>query len=423
MASETEKVPVNWQKIKFEEIAEIITDRIENPSESGLNDFIGLEHLDTDCIRIKRFGSADDVTSSKFICKKGDIIFSRRRTYLRKLAISDRDAVVSTDAMIFRPKGDKIYPDFLPCLMQSSIFWKAVHANSEGSMSPRIKWKTLAKQEFWIPSIEEQKKIIEIIRSIEENIEKTRQLIDLSERMKTDIFNEILTKGIGHTKFKDTDLGKIPEQWGAKKIREVDNSKGTVQTGPFGSILHSYDYSAEGVPLLLVKNIDDGELVNLNDIPKVNFEKARKLNKFCLEDGDIVFTRVGAVGRTLYITKDYEGWMFSGQTLRLRIKNKNINNKFISYYFRSQIFQNIMGCHILGSTRPSINTSILKNACIPIPSKEEQDIIVEILDNFVIFNSTPKKHIVQLTILKMKLLNELLSGKLRIPAEVLSSVQ
>jgi len=130
MISNLPEVPPNWIKVRFDDIAEIVKDRVENPSESGLAYFIGLEHLDTDCIRLKRFGSAEDVKSSKFICKKGDIIFGRRRTYLRKVAISDRDAVVSTDAMIFRPIGDKIYPDFLSCFMQSSIFWKTVHANS-----------------------------------------------------------------------------------------------------------------------------------------------------------------------------------------------------------------------------------------------------------------------------------------------------
>ncbi|MDD4249490.1 MAG: hypothetical protein PHT13_10325, partial [Methanosarcina sp.] len=88
MTSNLKNVHPNWQNVRFDEIAEIVTDRIEKPTESGLSDYIGLEHLDTDCIRIKRFGSTEDVDATKFLCKKGDIIFGKRRAYLRKLAVS-----------------------------------------------------------------------------------------------------------------------------------------------------------------------------------------------------------------------------------------------------------------------------------------------------------------------------------------------
>ena len=221
MNSDPKIVISDWQKVKFDEIATIITDRIEKPIESGLKDYIGLDHLDTDCIRIKRFGSTEDVDATKFLCKKGDIIFGKRNSYLRKVAVSDRDAVVSAHSMVLRPTGNKIYPDFLPCFMQSSTFWKTAHSISEGSMSPTIKWKTLAAQEFWLPSIEEQKKISELLWSIEYNIQKTEKLIDTTEKLKQGLLNELLTKGIGHTRFKDSELGRIPEEWEVVKLGDI----------------------------------------------------------------------------------------------------------------------------------------------------------------------------------------------------------
>jgi type I restriction enzyme S subunit len=180
--------------------------------------------------------------------------------------------------------------------------------------------------------------------------------------------------------FIETEIGRIPEDWDTKKICEIDSSKEAVQTGPFGSLLHAHDYAEEGVPLLLVKNIAEGRVTDEN-IPKVNFKKAQELKKFWLKKEDIVFTRVGAVGRTLYVSKDYEGWMFSGQTLRLRIKSDKMNNQFIEYFFRSPKFQNTSEATALGTTRPSINTSILANTYIPIPPIIEQDKIVGILSS------------------------------------------
>jgi type I restriction enzyme S subunit len=122
MISELSKVPSQWKKVKFEDIIENITDRIDNPQEAGLSNYIGLEHLDTDGIRIKRYGSPNDVQATKFLCKKGDIIFGKRRAYLRKLAVTERDAVVSAHSMVLRPKAGKIYSDFLPWFLHSSQF-------------------------------------------------------------------------------------------------------------------------------------------------------------------------------------------------------------------------------------------------------------------------------------------------------------
>lgn len=179
-------------------------------------------------------------------------------------------------------------------------------------------------------------------------------------------------------KFKQTEIGKIPEEWEVKKISEIDTSKDTVLTGPFGSLLHARDYAEEGIPLLLVKNIGDGKIVD-QDMPKVKMEKALELKKFWLKKGDIVFTRVGAVGRTLYISEDKENWMFSGQTLRIRIRNPKVNNRFIEYYFRTPIARYLSENTSLGTTRPSINTNILANRLVPLPPLNEQNGIVKIL--------------------------------------------
>jgi len=100
--------------------------------------------------------------------------------------------------------------------------------------------------------------------------EDSRGLLESREKMKS--------------KFKDTEIGMIPEDWEVKKIKEIDKSKDSVKTGPFGSLLHAYDYvkeGEEGVPLLLVKNFDKGRLID-PDMPKVNVKKSRNYQLFFL---------------------------------------------------------------------------------------------------------------------------------------------
>jgi type I restriction enzyme, S subunit len=182
--------------------------------------------------------------------------------------------------------------------------------------------------------------------------------------------------------FKETEIGKIPVDWDVKKISEIDASKKGVQTGPFGSLLHSHDYLEHGYPLILVKHVKDGFIVEEN-LPKIGETKYLELSKFILKEGDIIFTRVGYVGNTAYVEKKHAGWLFSGQTLRIRLDNPIINNRFVSYFFLTENFKNIASSVVLGSTRDSINTQILKDISIPIPPIDEQEKIVSIIISLI----------------------------------------
>lgn len=412
MISNLKEVPQNWIKVRFDEIAEIVKDRIENPSDSGLEYFIGLEHLDTDCIRIKRFGSAEDVKSSKFICKKGDIIFGRRRTYLRKLAISDRDAVVSTDAMIFRPIGDKIYPDFLPCFMQSSIFWKTVHANSEGSMSPRIKWKTLAKQEFWVPTIEEQKKMSQVLWSIEENRNKIEQLIQFSEQFRVEMLDELLRKGFFNNKFKRTDLIEIPEKWTLYNLKEI------LKLLKDGTHLLPKKQLA-GIPILSAININGGTIdfnKKYSFISQQDFDKIHK--NYSIEYGDVLYTIVGTIGRTAIVsTKDI--FTIQRSVAILKPDYTKVTSEFLCYLIQSSIFSEQIKQRTKTTAQPGIYLKELGSVLVAIPPLDEQKMIAKMLKMLDLNIKKKNIHLMTVSSFKKKLIDEFISGKLIIPKEAL----
>ncbi len=404
MSTDLKTVNSEWQKVRFDEIATVVTDRIDKPIESGLKDYIGLEHLDTDCIRIKRFGSTEDVDATKFLCKNGDIIFGKRNSYLRKVAISDRDAVVSAHSMVLRPTGDKIYPDFLPCFMQSSIFWKTAHSISEGSMSPTIKWKTLAAQEFWLPSIEEQKKISELLWSIEDNIQKTEKLIETTETLKQGLLNELLTKGIGHTRFKDSELGRIPEEWKVIRLGDI------TEMSQYGL---SLPLKEEGeYPILKMDNLVNG-LVNVNGLKYVDIDEDT-FEKFRLQKGDILFNRTNSyehVGRTSIFTLD-ENYVFASYLIRLKIAEDLADPYFITKYLIHYNYD-IKKIATKSIQQANINAKNLSNYKIRLPNLNEQREIVSILNNIEQRLQNQKEHINKLESLKRKLINEFLTGNLK----------
>ena len=150
------------------------------------------------------------------------------------------------------------------------------------------------------------------------------------------------------------------------------------QTGPFGSQLHEEDYVDEGTPIVTVEHL--GELgFTRQNLPFVSDEDVRRLSKYTLREGDIVFSRVGAIDRNTYVTEDENGWMFSGRCIRVRCNKDKVNPLYLSYYFRLEHFKRMMLNVSVGATMPSLNTDIMDSLPIDMAERSEQDRIAKCL--------------------------------------------
>ena len=101
-----EKLKKGWRTWHFDQIAVMVNNRIDNPSEAGVDRYVGLEHLDSDSLTIRRWGSPSDVEATKLRFRAGDIIFGRRRVYQRKLGVPNFDGICSAHAMVLRPRPE-----------------------------------------------------------------------------------------------------------------------------------------------------------------------------------------------------------------------------------------------------------------------------------------------------------------------------
>lgn len=152
-----------WTRVRFDQIATQINERVDNPAEAGVEYYVGLEHLDPDSLRIRRWGEPTDVESTKLRFQPGDIIFGKRRVYQRKVAVADFEGICSAHAMVLRAKPGAVLPEFLPFFMQSNLFMERALSISVGSLSPTINWKALAAEEFLLPPIQEQARLLEAL--------------------------------------------------------------------------------------------------------------------------------------------------------------------------------------------------------------------------------------------------------------------
>ena len=141
------------------------------PKSSELKHYIGLEHLDPGSLKIRRFGDPKSLKGDKQLIYKGDIIFAKRNAYLKRVAVTEFDAIASAHSFVIRPKSETVLPNFLPYFMLSDTFWNKAIAISVGSLSPTINWKALAKQEFLLPPKDQQAKIAVLLCAADQVIE------------------------------------------------------------------------------------------------------------------------------------------------------------------------------------------------------------------------------------------------------------
>lgn len=166
--SDNKTLKPGWKIWRFDQMTTNVNVRIDNPSESGMEHYVGTEHLESDSLKIRRWGTPDDVEATKLVFKKGDIIFGRRRAYQRKLGVAEFDGICSAHAMVLRAKPDVVLPEFLPFFMQSDLFMNRAVEISVGSLSPTINWKTMAVQEFALPHSNVQREIVQVLSAARE---------------------------------------------------------------------------------------------------------------------------------------------------------------------------------------------------------------------------------------------------------------
>jgi type I restriction enzyme S subunit len=179
------------ETVRFDKIAINISERVE-PKKTELTTYVGLEHLDADNLKIERTGTPDDVIGTKLKIYKGDIIFGKRRAYLRKVAVSHFDGIASAHSMILRANEKNIEKNFLPYFMQSDTFMSRAVQISEGSLSPTIKVKTLAQQEFTLPKKEKQKELVALFKQFDDTRQQLKQQKATLKLLKQKLLNEIL---------------------------------------------------------------------------------------------------------------------------------------------------------------------------------------------------------------------------------------
>ena len=187
------------KRYKFSDIAYNITEKkMPVPGDEKL--YIGLEHLDSGSLQVSRWGGDIELKGEKLVMRKGDILFGRRNTYLRRAAIAPHDGIFSAHGMIFRPNTDVVDPGFFPFFIASDYFMDEAIRISVGSLSPTVNWGTLKNLEFNLPDIPEQRHYAELLAAFERTKEAYKKLISATDDLVKSQFIEMFGDPVANPK-------------------------------------------------------------------------------------------------------------------------------------------------------------------------------------------------------------------------------
>jgi type I restriction enzyme, S subunit len=271
-----------------------------------------------------------------------------------------------------------------------------------GGGVPKLALFRIEQTVLSVPPFPEQQKIASILTSVDEVIENTQKQIDKLQDLKKATMNELLTKGIGHTEFKDSELGRIPKSWEIKKLQDI------------GQCIRGLTYAPEnivenGLLVLRSSNVQDGRL-SFNDNVFVNIKVD---DHFLSQDGDILIcVRNGSrhlLGKSALVIGNRPQSTHGAFMIIFRTENYEFVRFLIqSDWFLTQVSRDV------GATINSINNSNLLKYRFAFPPLDEQLKISNIMNSIERRIDSKKQKFAQTQSLKKSLMQDLLTGKVRV---------
>ena len=412
--TEIGEIPEEWYISKLSELAQIKRGAsprpINNPKWFSEKKNVGWIRI-SDVTKTKKYLNSteqylsDEGVAKSRLVKPNDLIMSICAT-VGKPIILNIDACIHDVFILFDDlNNSKIITDYLYYLLQKKEeeFKGMGQTGTQANLNTNIVGSTLIA----IPTIKEQKKIASILSTVDKQIDNVDALIEKNKELKKGLMQTLLTKGIGHTKFKKTEIGEIPEEWEVKKVEDICEVKGGKRL-PKGYQLEDED---NAFPYIRVADMYMGG-IKQDDIKYVPRDIVDKIKNYKISKDDLFISVAGTLGIVGQVPDELDGANLTENADKLC--NIQINKLYLMKVLQSNIIQSIIEAEQTKSAQPKLALTRIKEFLIPIPSDREQvkiaSILVEVDEKINVYENKKNK----LEMLKKGLMQKLLIGKIRV---------
>jgi type I restriction enzyme S subunit len=347
----------DWKKVKFGDVVFEPKESVKDPITEGIEHVVGLDHISSDDIHLRRSASIEESTTFTKKFSIGDVLFGRRRAYLKKAAKAEFEGVCSGDITVMRAKKGVLIPDLLPFIVNNDKFFDHAITHSAGGLSPRVKFKDLASYEFFLPEEKiDQLKLFELLNAATElKLKYEQQLYNLNMYYETAV-NSFFTE--------------VHDGWNyvpLKSISSINHKTLTSKTKDSYKFKYLDLSSIEGP-----KKVGAMSSLTYGEAPS----RARRI----VSDNSSVIALVRPYQRAFVFIKDAKDIISSTGTAVVCVKTK-LDERFLFHQFFSSKFLRFCERMMTGSTYPAITPDDLGLYKIGLPySKKEQISIAMKLD-------------------------------------------
>ncbi len=420
--TEIGKIPEDWQVVKLEEVLSINPSKTTGLSESFKVSFVGMADVSADakliCHHPRNYKEVAKGFTS-FI--DGDVLVAKITPCFENgkgalvTGLTNGIGFGSTEFHVLRANDKScISNKFIYYHTISHPFREVGKGNMTGSAGQkRVPKEFISRYTILLPPLPEQQKIAEILSTVDAKIEVIEERIEQTQELKKGLMQRLLTRGIGHTQFKDSPLGEIPASWEVKKVNDfILNKKGAMKIGPFGSQLKKDLFVVEGYKVYGQENIFEKDL-NYGDrfITKDHFNRLKSCE---LLPGDFIISMMGTIGKCLVVPEGISRGIMDSHLLRLQLDSCKIASVFLNQLFNSPIVLLQVDKLAVGGIMAGLSSSIVNQINFPIPTLSEQYEIAKILSSVDEKLEVLRDKKSQYQELKRGLMQQLLTGKLRV---------
>lgn len=307
---------------------------------------VGLEHLIPEEVTLTAWNEDSENTFTKMF-RKGNVLFGRRRAYLKKAAVAPFDGICSGDITVIEAIPDRILPELLPFIIQNDTLFDFAVGKSAGSLSPRVKWEHLKNYEFELPDMDKQIELAELLWAMDDTKKSYQKLIAATDELVKSQFMEMFG-----------DPRDNPKRYPVKPLSEIADYWNGLTYKPS-------DVANTGTIVLRSSNIQEGRLA-FDDIVRVQCDIR---DKVYVEENDILMcSRNGSaelVGKVAPIPNIVEPMAFGAFMMVIRSSYYD----YLLHYFRLPAFREQIDTGT--ATINQITRKMLDHVMLPIPSKNE----------------------------------------------------
>lgn len=252
----------NWRAVKFGDVVVEPKETCKDIVAEGIEHVVGLEHIDTGDLHLRKSATIEENTTFSKKFRKGDVLFGRRRAYLKKAAQADFDGICSGDITVFRVKKE-LSSALLPFIVNNDKFFDYAVKHSAGGLSPRVKFKDLANYEFLLPPKAEQARLAELLWAMDGVIEKEKIVLERIEKLKKSKLKDVFNK----EKCAKRQISTISESLDNRRI-PIKSSIRTSGKYPYYGASGIVDYVSDFIfdeEILLIS--EDGENLISRNLP------------------------------------------------------------------------------------------------------------------------------------------------------------